>query len=702
MPDSETNSNYAFGTFRFFPEQRQLQSADGNNIALRGKVFDLLLYLVRNKGRLVGKAELLEALWPDTIVEDNNLNQSISALRQALGDDVKAPAYIVTVKGRGYQFVGEVSCEAPGDDDEKHTIDALPTVKVRFGLLLISAAVIAIAAFLWLNRDPEALLAGAPVVERFADATLSIVTDYPGSHSEPTLSPDGRRMAYVSDVGGTPQIWVKHLQRGDPIQITDGPYRAGSPTWSPNDHLILFERSGPEGISIYGVGTLGNSKATMIVEGGMSPKYAKHADAFVYVTGRRIWIARNSGRDRHEVTGLPSSQGFAAREPALSPDGKHVAFIHAAEGPLGKLWIIPAEGGEARQLTTPGMIDKIAGAPEWSADGRFILFSVDADVAGGQLWRFDVDSGESNALTTGTSGAHSVAISNDGKRMAYTAARTMWKLTRIDPLTANTSTIHESRTPVLLPIASPDGTQIVFFTRNSTGMQIVMIDSDGGNLRKLTFDEPGQNALPTWSGDGAAILYYRGRSLHRLSPSDGSDTQIFADFHWSSRNWLTAFGNRISYHIIDRPTGLHRTVVRELSESTEIELPVPVEAAQWSIDGTELIGWFRRTGELLICNPDTATCRNLENEGESVIGARPMWTVDGQQIYFLRRNEDGECCVLWRIDGDGGNQTKIAELPGHDLKNNYYGVDADGNLFHNHLDRSTNEIWLADIGDSDD
>ena len=697
MPEPKPQSTYVFGSFLLAPEQRRLQGVDGQNIVLRGKAFDLLWYLIRHKGRLIGKTELLEALWPDTVVEENNLNQAVSALRQALGDDATTPHYIATVKGRGYQFVGDVSRESVSGDNKTDAIEAAPTGIARYWPLLLSAAVIAGAAFLWMSREAQHVVPTTPVVERFAEATLSIVTDFPGSHSAPTLSPDGRMMAYASDASGTPQIWVKNLQRGDPIQITDGPYPASSPTWSPDDDQILFNRTGPNGNSIYSVGTLGSPEATMIVEGGWAPKYAKRVNAFVFSRGREIWIAKNDGRDHEKIIGVPVDQGFAAREPALSPDGKFVAFIHADEGPLGNLWLIPSEGGEARQLTTSEIDGGIVSAPEWSDDGKIILYSVDAELSGGQLWRFDVDSGEATALTTGVSGANQAAVSRDGSRLAYTANHTMWRLTRLDLLTEKTSTIYESRAPILLPIASPDGKRIVFFTRNPTGMQIVTIDSDGNNLRQLTYDEPGENTLPTWSGDGAAILYYRGRSLHRLSPADGSDLQVFSDFHWSSRNWLTAHGDRISYHIIDRPTGVQRTVVREMGESTELELPVPIEGAQWSNDGKELIGWLRRTGELLICNPEAATCRNIENNGTSVIGLRPMWSNDGQQIYYLRFIDKVECCALWRVDVDGANRIEIGELHGHDLLSSFYGIDANGNIFYNRLDRSTDEIWLADI-----
>ena len=101
-------SIYAFGQFRLTPAKRLLQDANGRALSLRDKSYDLLWYLLQHRGRLVSKAELLEALWPDTIVEDNNLNQTISALRQALNDEAKSPNYIATVTGRGYQFVGHV------------------------------------------------------------------------------------------------------------------------------------------------------------------------------------------------------------------------------------------------------------------------------------------------------------------------------------------------------------------------------------------------------------------------------------------------------------------------------------------------------------------------------------------------------------------------------------------------------------------
>ena len=700
MPASETQSAYAFGPFRLHPEKRQLLGAGGKDIALRGKVFDLLWYLIQHKGRLVTKSELMEALWPDMVVEENNLNQAISALRQALGDDPKAPEFVATIKGRGYQFVGDVAL----DRSSPAHVGAEPPVAPRsaarrWPLLALCAAVI-VAAALWMNRDiePEPVAPTARVVEDFANADLSIVTDYPGSHFQPELSPNGRMIAFISDASGTGQVWIKNLQRGDPIQITDGEFAARSPTWSPNDDQILFSRNTPQGSAIFSVGTLGTPRPTMVVNYGVGPNFSSGVNAFVFSRGREIWVARNDGRDLEEVVGVPKSQGFARPEPALSPDGEWVAFIHADAGPLGNLWIIPSAGGEARQLTTTAESGSIAGTPEWSADGQYIIYSVEANTGGGHLWRVNVETGATEAITTGGNGASDASLSRTGGRLAYTVARTVWRLTRVDPNTGERSEIHSSRAPVILPIASPDGRQIAFFTRNDTGMQLLKIDYDGSNLRQLTFDEPGSNVLPTWAGDGESILYYRDRSLHRLNPVDGSDTMVFADFHWSTRNWLDAYGNRITYHEQDRTVGERRTVVRELGEDTESELAVPIEGAQWSPDGSELLGWFRQTGELLICKAEQSTCRNIEHDGENITsGYYAVWSNDGRHVYYIKATEELSCCALWRVDADGSNEQYVADLTGFNGENGYYGIDVNGHIFYNHVDRSTNEIWLAKV-----
>src|SRR5436305_2199117 len=104
--------DYEFGDFRLDTVKRQLLRRGGQTVPLTPRVFDTLLYLVRHPGKVLGKDELMRAVWPDAVVEENNLNQNVSTLRRALGESRGEHRYILTVPGRGYRFVAEVKRHA--------------------------------------------------------------------------------------------------------------------------------------------------------------------------------------------------------------------------------------------------------------------------------------------------------------------------------------------------------------------------------------------------------------------------------------------------------------------------------------------------------------------------------------------------------------------------------------------------------------
>ncbi|MBA3832805.1 MAG: winged helix-turn-helix domain-containing protein [Chthoniobacterales bacterium] len=103
---------FEFGDFRIDLAKRRLTRKEGEAVPLRPRVFDTLLHLVEHSGKVLEKEELMAAIWPDQIVEENNLSQNISVLRRALGDNSAAPSYIMTVSGRGYRFLAEVRGDA--------------------------------------------------------------------------------------------------------------------------------------------------------------------------------------------------------------------------------------------------------------------------------------------------------------------------------------------------------------------------------------------------------------------------------------------------------------------------------------------------------------------------------------------------------------------------------------------------------------
>jgi eukaryotic-like serine/threonine-protein kinase len=114
MP-SETKLLYEFGKFHCDPREHLLL-CDGKPVSLSPKSFEILLALIRSRGRLLMKDDLMQQVWPDSFVEEANLTVNISALRKVLGETPEGQQYIETVPKRGYRFVVPVT-EKQHDDD---------------------------------------------------------------------------------------------------------------------------------------------------------------------------------------------------------------------------------------------------------------------------------------------------------------------------------------------------------------------------------------------------------------------------------------------------------------------------------------------------------------------------------------------------------------------------------------------------------
>ena len=118
---------YGFDNYRLDVRNRELLH-DGKPVALPGKAFDMLVVLVKNRGRLIQKDELFSRVWPDQIVEESNLTVQVSAIRKALGERKEHTNYIVTVPGHGYRFTGNlISLDAEEEEVviERHAISRL-------------------------------------------------------------------------------------------------------------------------------------------------------------------------------------------------------------------------------------------------------------------------------------------------------------------------------------------------------------------------------------------------------------------------------------------------------------------------------------------------------------------------------------------------------------------------------------------------
>lgn len=207
---SPSSSLHAFGEFRVDVQNRLLRKGE-ERIALTPKAFDVLLLLIQHSGEVVSKDELIQAVWPDSFVEESNLTQTVFMLRKALGE-TSTQRYILTVQGRGYRLAPDVKTMPVNHDGlgaishriirENATAEtaAKPLVprkrmRTRTALMCTALALTAIGIILWLYPSlsrrasasppmrsiavlPLENLSGDPSQDYFADAmTDELITD---------------------------------------------------------------------------------------------------------------------------------------------------------------------------------------------------------------------------------------------------------------------------------------------------------------------------------------------------------------------------------------------------------------------------------------------------------------------------------------------------------------------------------------------
>ena len=237
---------YAFDGFRVDAGKRLVFDENGEPLPLKAKAFETLLYLIENSGRVIERDELLSSLWPDTVVEENNLTQHISALRRALGEKPDQHRYIATIPGRGYKFVAEVSKQGVNVADVIRVDHAAETGPrpgfgrpVLFVISLLVLVVLGSAYFYW-NRGTKkelphsiAVLPFKPLVAGksdeslemgMADTLISKLADIEGLIVRPLTSV--RRFTAVDQdsIEAGRQLGVDAVLDGN-IQLADGRVR---------------------------------------------------------------------------------------------------------------------------------------------------------------------------------------------------------------------------------------------------------------------------------------------------------------------------------------------------------------------------------------------------------------------------------------------------------------------------------------------
>src|SRR5260370_5403241 len=352
----------------------------GNPVRMERIRMDLLILLVRERGRLVGREEIVERLWGKDVHfdSDNSINTAIRKIRRTLGEDPAKPQFIETVLGKGYRFkipiewaTGDRDKSSPPNADISFTrsgirdaASARPVVGQRpsttrtvgvAGLVVCALAL----SFVYYSHSLQSK-AGQPV----GTAAGTNV----GEKYTPTLSPDGQHLAFVWNGGAGPHfnLYVKVVGTEESLRLTKQPSLDFNPVWSPDGRYIAFCRILKDATGIYIIPALGGAERRVrntlwddqefdeVFRFGRlswSPdgKLLAYSDRASPSEAASIFLLWLDSREVRRLTSTLRSRGDFS--PEFSPDSQTLAFGRHSQG-VQSIYAIQVSGGEEQRLTS--------------------------------------------------------------------------------------------------------------------------------------------------------------------------------------------------------------------------------------------------------------------------------------------------------------------------------------------------------------
>jgi Tol biopolymer transport system component/DNA-binding winged helix-turn-helix (wHTH) protein len=604
---------FRFGAYDLSTDSGELRKY-GVLVRLAPQPFQVLVTLVERAGELVTREELHDRLWRqnETAVEfDAGLNRCIRQIRAALSDDADTPRYIETAPRRGYRFIAALEEPPSAKMDAPRIADLQPVVsppeprlptapeprnaKGRPWLWIGAPAVLVALASL-----TAALLLSSRhhVAEDLKVVPLAVSV---GDQIGPAFSPDSRQVVYSwnGDDRNNFDIYAKLVDsQAPPVRLTTDPATDYSPAWSPDGQWIAFCRDGdPDGGAIWIIPAVGGPERRIADLGApgnpINRSLAWFRDSKTLATSVRLRGQPQKGlHSINTETGeirLLTAPGLDDEDmdPAVSPDGKMIAFTRDVGRGVSSVLLLPLTGPVDSVATPTPLVraqapDTFNARPAWTPDSRHIVFasnaggsqhlrlasvgsasapaeiralgdgletpdvSADGDLvvvrqsSDPNIWKLDLKQlradGKIHAslFSASTRMEESPAVSPDGSQVAFESGRSgfseIW-IRRVDGSKFfQLTSIH---TPVTgSPDWSPDGTSIIFDSRTSGVPQIYSITSHGEHVQRLSSARMSQ-VVPKWSADGKSIYYSSSQTgrmeVWRMSASGASPEQVTRD-----------------------------------------------------------------------------------------------------------------------------------------------------------------------------
>ena len=608
---------------------------------------------------------------------------------------------------RGHAGVTETSA-APATHGSRLSRPARAIrVALGVGVLAVVATFVVI-----LGRDRTAHAA-------FSLGAATRLTADPGLEVQPTVSPDGRHVAYAAGNSLRTHILVRPVAGGRTIPLTnDTTENEWFPHWSPDGSRILYlSRGGVFSAPAFGgparqeIPTRSAASVTTAVWSRDGKEIAfVRADSLLardLATGNVRLIA--TGNDLHSCSWSPTGERIACVSGNSFYGTVGITTGGAMFGNLApsQIVLVSAAGGKPVAVTDSTSLHQ---SPAWGPDGRTLYYVSNhegtRDVYAQRLDRRGRREGAALRLTTGV-GAHSVTFTADGSRLVYAVyghSANVWSV----PIPGRSPIGQGAATPVT------SGNQTVEGVRISGDRRWLVFDSDlrgnsdvyrvslaGGEPERLT-SSPVDDFRGVISPDGKELAYHTFEGGTRnvfLLPLDGGPPQPLTSPvmpglsmpNWSSDGTALTF-----FHLATSRTFVMR---RDVSGRWSTPRLVARDAwrPDWSPDGRQIVFVSATSGRIGIAPADSGAQRELYVPSAGDPRAElAIFSEDGREVYFKSHDEKLRAS-FWSVPAGGGRPRLLVRFDDPVRPSNRFDFASDGRRFYFTIEDRQSDIWIADV-----
>ncbi len=547
------------------------------------------------------------------------------------------------------------------------------------------------------------------------------LTDSPGVESEPTLSPDGKSLAYVSEATGKRGLFLLRVGGRNPLFLTeDSQADDWQPAFSPDGDRIAF-RSERNGGGIFTMGSTGES-VKRLTDFGFNPSWSPDGRE-VAVAQREFLFPTDLSTTQSDLVAVEVATGKRrkiltgsdALQPSWSPHGQRIAFWGVRGGSGQRdVWTVTADGSGVERATAVTDDPALDWGPAWSPDGRYLYFSSNR---GGtmNLWRVRIVEstgqvlGKPEPVTTPSSWAGRISFSRDGRRFAYESLDWRSSLLKIafDPKSGSTVgtpiPILRSTQPIRDHQLSPDGERVAFILAGSRE-DLALARTDGSQFLRLT-DDPFRDRGPGWSPDGRRITFYSDRSgsyeLWSVRP-DGSGLEQVTRFGGNANFgiWSPDGAQIVESVFSSGPAALRWYLLDMRSQAFPMPArqmpPFPGEGDfwpfSWSPDGRRVAGTLilpnGAIGNIVFYSFQTGRYDVLNTTLDGF--KTPVWLADSRRL--IVRTPRG----IWLLDSTTGEKRALISVGGYAVGLSV-GISRDNHWITYTETATEGDIWLAEL-----